>query len=216
MRRTKQICIAVMAAACIMLLVWLSRPAIAETDFTKYAAAAKTISAGKTLTAEDIVLIDLPTGSLPADYFTSIDQVIGLSTTVRLSAGELLNSNQLAKKPHGVDYPFQKAGTRLMTIELPANLANGFWLAAGSRVDIDMIDRSSNSDKEIVSLENIEVVAVLPAGGPDDSVEITASNGRPLICLALNRAEVLMLAEGIVNRQVCLSVICPVPELNVK
>jgi len=208
MKRAKQIGIALMITACILLLVWLSRPAQADIEYTRYAAAAREVSAGTRFTADDVVMVDLPTGSLIADYYTSSDQIIGLASMVDISTGELLSKNQLIPKPRGLEYPFQPEGTRLMTIELPAGAANGFWLTAGSRVDIDMIARSSDAEPAIVSLENIEVVSVLPAGGMNDLGETGAVTGRSLICLALSRTDALKLAEGIMNRQINLSVIC--------
>ena len=209
MKRTKQIGIALLLTACVLLLVWISRPVQADIDYTKYAVAARDLSSGRCITAEDVKLIDLPTGSLTADYCTSIDQVVGLFMSVDISTGELLSSNQLKSKPSGLDYPFQSAGTRLMTIELPAGAANGFWLAAGSRVDIDMIARSTDTEQAVISLENIEVVAVLPSGGMNSFSESGTGTGRPLVCIALNRSEALQLAEGLSNRQISLSVICP-------
>lgn len=208
MKRSKQIGAAVMTAACILLLVWISRPAQADIDYTKYAAAARDISAGTCIMPEDIMMIDLPTGSLTADYCTSIDQVNGLAMAVDVSAGELFNANQLRSKPKGIDYPFQGAGTRLMTLELPAGAANGFWLAAGSRVDIDMIARSPDAEQPIVSLENVEVVSVLSSDGMNVPADMSTTAAKPLICLALSRAEALLLAEGLTNRQISLSVIC--------
>ncbi|NLW12059.1 MAG: hypothetical protein GX028_08615 [Clostridiaceae bacterium] len=211
MKRTKQIALAIMITACVLLLVWMCRPARADIDYTRYVAAARSIDAGKRLEAEDIVFIEMPTGSLPADYYTSPDQVIGLIAAIDLSEGDLLGSNLLQTRPQGLNYPFQTAGTRLMTIELPAGSANGYWLASGSKVDIDMIARSADEEQPVISLENIEVAAVLPAGGIGGTVEpgTVTGSGRSLICLALSRAEALQLADGLANRQICLSVICP-------
>lgn len=209
MKRTKQIILATMITACVLLLVWLCRPAQADVECTEYVSAARYIAAGKSLEVEDIVLIELPSGSISSGYFTSPEQVIGLTATIDFANGDLLSSNHLKARPQGLDYPFQTAGTRLMTIELPAGSANGYWLAAGSKVDIDMIARSADDEQAVVSLENIEVAAVLPAGGMGGTGEPGANSGRPLICLALSRTEALQLAEGLTNRQVCLSVICP-------
>lgn len=209
MKRIKQITLAILITACIILLVWLFRPVRADVKLEKYAAAATNITAGNILELEDIVMVDLPIGVLSTDYCSSAEMLIGRTAVIDVSAGELISSNHASWRPRGLGYPFQSAGTRLMTIELPAESANGYWLAAGSRVDIDMFARTNDSEEGVISLENIEVAAVLSSSNIPGSSQTGTSTGRPLICLALNRNQALQLAEGLANRQVCLSVICP-------
>lgn len=208
MKRTKQIFLAIMITACIILLVWLFRPVKAETDFEQYIIASEDIDVGQEIVQRHFETIELPAGIISDKYKYGAEPLIGRVASFDISAGELISSNHVTDKPQGLTYPNQKTGTRLMTIELPASFANGYWLAAGSLVDIDMIAKSPNDEEQIISLENIEVVAVLSAGGMEATSNSGYGSTKPLICIALTREQALQLADGLVNRQVCISVIC--------
>jgi Flp pilus assembly protein CpaB len=208
MKKRLQILLSLVFTISAAALVWLCWPVKAQVQQEEFLAAAKDISAGQRIKSEDVETITLPTGSLPTEYTCTAAKLEDQIAIIDIAAGELISKNHADKRPGGINYPFHKSGTRLMTIDLPMEMANGYWLAAGNRVDIDLISNRPDEAEPVISLENIEIAAVITP----ESIEKSAGRSniaKPLICLALERKQAVLLAEAMVSRTVCLSVICP-------
>lgn len=201
MRKSRQILLTILITGALLALAWTAG---SVRNVTKMTAAVKVncdINAGTRITADQLTVIQLPADSLADCYFADPAEAIGLWTSVELHSGELVSSRQLTVRATGLQYSDPGPGRRLLTIKLEPSDANGFWLAAGSQIDIYLIPRNRETLADIQTLENVRVMAVLESGtGEPIASNITKpASGDKLICLDLNsdQARLLSSAPGV-------------------
>ncbi|MDN5313683.1 MAG: hypothetical protein PWP10_2429 [Clostridiales bacterium] len=210
MSRIRQVIFAVAAALIIGLGLWLMRP-VADNYESKIIYKMKAdVRAGQEIKKDNLIEVQVPAEMLTEGYIDSPESINGYYASHDLASGEFIHQGSLSAQPSGLVYEHQPAGARLMTLKLNSDQANGFWLAAGSRVDIDLVARDPDIKPRVISLENVEVAAVL---GCDDNTAATGYNNptaakTPLICLSLERDQVMILSSEMINREIRLSVIC--------
>ena len=211
MRKSKQIILAIILTAALIGVSWYAGRGRVKTPVATVLVTRHAIQAGTRLSAEDISTITIAKDLMIDAYLTDPLQAEGFWTSIDLSSGELLNRTRLTAEPAGLTYPDVAPGRRLMTIELAASDANGFWLTSGSLVDLFLIPKNNEIQGGISVLEKIRIVALLdgeagtPALATQDRVRNPAS---PLLCLDLSpeQAELIAGCTGIYDLK--LAAIC--------
>lgn len=169
--------------------------------------------AGALLTADDLMRVELPAELIHPGYLTTLGDAVGKAAVHDLHAAQLLERDWLRDRPAGIAYPDAESGGRLYTLSLRPEQANGFWLAAGNRVDVHLVPRNDKTAANGSSggipgmLPAVRIAALLggsgstgnsgPAGTSFSGMAGQATDG-PLICLAVSAAEarILALAEA--------------------
>lgn len=212
MTRKKQILLTAIFVICMTALVLIGRPVKAQIKMTEIVVLAKDVDAASYLAADDLKLISVPADMAGDKYVQSIQDAVGKWTDSKIYLDEWLHKEKLGIRPEGLIFPAESDGgkTRLITLSLPAEAVNGYWLAAGNLVDIDIVSRDKSQKNAVSSLENIEVAAVLSRQGTAGNVSYDLSNeiSSPLVCLKVNREQARLLAEASVKSDIRISVIC--------
>jgi Flp pilus assembly protein CpaB len=209
MRRNRQILLTVLITAALLALAWTAGSARKTEKMASVLIARCDIPAGSRITADFLSTAQIPEKVLAECYFSDPSAAVGLWTSTPLRQGEFISSQHLTSSASGLHYPDPGPGRRLLTIDLKPADANGFWLAAGSRIDLYLIPGSRESDTIVQVLENIRVMAVLQgetgalAAG---SVNTSSSEGK-LLCLDLDIEQALLLSSAPGMYDIRLSVI---------
>ena len=135
-------------------------------------------------------------------YLTNLREAVGNWTSTPIDAGELIGRARLSVSATGIRYPDPGPGRRLLTLDLDAADANGFWLSAGSRVDLYMIPVSRENGIEVQIMENIRIMAILSAetGAPLSGFsEETGAAGLVCLDLASEQARLILSSLGLFN-----------------
>lgn len=194
MRRTKQIILTIVLTVLLVFLSWFAGQTRGRVAQQPVVVARHAIKAGTILEKQMLTVRLMPEPVVQADWIRQIEAINGLRLQVDLAAGEILQTHKAAPFYHGQRYPEAGPGRRLMTLELDAASANGYWLSEGNLVDIYLIPRSGSSGSLCV-LENIRILKIL-----DNSTSggFASSAAEPLLCFDVSRqeAEKLALAEN--------------------
>ncbi|HBP38828.1 MAG TPA: hypothetical protein DD640_08840 [Clostridiales bacterium] len=185
MRRNKQIILTILITLILLILVWLAGQNRSSVKYAAAYAARCDIPAGFQITADQLITVEIPEELLTDSYLTDASLIVGQWTTLPIQTGELISKPRLTPEASGLVYPDSGPGRRLMTIELEAVDANGFWLAAGSRVDLFLIPRNRESLTDIQVLENVRIMDIFSEDGEKTGLAPTTSGGAKLICLDL-------------------------------
>lgn len=201
MRRTKQIILTILITLALLALVWSARAGGSPPKTIGVVAAKSDVPAGTLLAADQLMLVQLPETLQAGFYLTDIAEAAGQWTSSSISGGEILSRQRLTQTAAGVSYPDAGPGRRLLTIDLEPSDAVGFWLTAGSLVDLYMIPRNRDAGAEIQVLEKVRIMAII---SPATSSPITGTQGRDgnadgLICLDLNdeQARIIIGSRGL-------------------
>lgn len=201
MTRKKQLILAMLLAVLLVglaLTAGISRPREAVTAIVSLRRAVK---AGTVLGLDDLTLVSLPDRLVDSAYLRLMTDAVGRAPIHDLSAGQLVLRGWLRERPDGVAYPDAAAGSRLYTLNLRPEQANGFWLAAGNRVDVHLIPRGDGLSRNVSAmlpemLPGVRIAALIGGSEPSGSSVLASgqSTGLPLVCLAVSAAEARILA----------------------
>jgi Flp pilus assembly protein CpaB len=145
----------------------------------------------------DLTLTQLPADQVPAGYPGDLAAAVGRFTLRDLEAGEFLCASALREQASGIAYPNPRPGRRLMTVELPAGAANGFYLAAGNRIDLILVPRQKSEPEEPVTiLSGIEIMAVLGSAADAPNRTMTSPQASALLCLDVDAEEAIQIARA--------------------
>ncbi len=215
MTKRKQLLAAAGLAALLVsiaVIVGLGRPSL---ETVEVIALNNDITAGKILEAADLRIVQLPLDSAVDSVAKTPEEVIGKAALHSLYAGQILHQQWLRHQPAGIAYPDAAMDSRLYTLKLPPENANGFWLAAGNLVDVHLVQRGSTAEAansmlpemlpslKIVALLDNRADANLAAGAPGGQAS------EPLVCLAVKAAEARILAMA---EAACLIKLVPLNE----
>ncbi|MEA4888784.1 MAG: SAF domain-containing protein [Clostridiaceae bacterium] len=196
MRKSRQVLLAILITLSLAGITWLAGRHKADIQYVQVVTAKRDIAAGTQIKAEDLAYIQLPAELFVEQYIRNVDQAVGLWTAGFLNQGELLNSSRLGTYAAGLQYPDAAIGRRLLTIELEPAAANGFWLAAGSLVDLYLVPLSRDNSTDIQVMERVRIMSVLgETSNPDGSV-LQDTAGNPLICLDLSSEQARLIASS--------------------
>jgi Flp pilus assembly protein CpaB len=188
MRKNKQIILTILITLALVCLAWSAGLGQTREKTAFFVVASQEIAAGSQIQAGQLTLLELPARIASESYMSDISLVAGQWTAVRLQPGEWISRNNLFQKASGISYPDAGPGRRLMTISLDPAEANGYWLAAGNRVDLYLVPRSRDSGLGIQVMENIRIMEVLH--GDTDKGGVVNASSKTLLCLDLNTQQV--------------------------
>ncbi len=213
MTRRRQLLLALTLAGLLVALALTAGFGRPRQTLTGVVALRRDCPAGAILTADDLMQVDLPAELIHPGYLTTLGDAVGKAAVHDLHAAQLLERDWLRDRPAGIAYPDAESGGRLYTLSLRPEQANGFWLAAGNRVDVHLVPRSDKMTASGSSgglpgmLPAVRITALLggsgrtgnsgPAGTSFSGMSGQVTDGT-LICLAVSAAEarILALAEA--------------------
>lgn len=204
MNRKSQILWSVTAAALLVGVALSTGWRGQEAPMVPVVAAKGTIRAGQVVTSEDLMVLELPEKFNIQEYVTDPESVIGCASDRDLSEGQMIDRRWLHDQPAGIAFPDARADGRLYTLRLPAEHANGFWIAAGNRVDIHLIPKGEPHMEIPGILPDVRILSILGSGkppadhAPQDLYANPSTDGSAMVCLDVNTAQahVLALAES--------------------
>jgi pilus assembly protein CpaB len=138
-------------------------PRSATADSLPIVVAASEIPFGVKVDATQVKLIDWPKASLPADYFSAIDQVIGKVSSQTIYTGDVLNKTRVREHLGGSALSaLISPNMRAMSVRVNDVVGVSGFLLPGNRVDV-LATRTEGMSKEATThtiLEDIKVLAV--------------------------------------------------------
>ena len=204
MNRKTQILLSVTAAVLLVGVALSAGLREREQPMVSVLTAKGTIRAGQVVTSEDLSVIELPERFRISEYVTDPEMVIGSASDRDLTAGQLIDRRWLHDRPAGVAFPDARTDGRLYTLRLQAEHANGFWLAAGNRVDVHLIPKGEPNVEIPDILPDVRILSIIGTGPAQtdrtsvDQYANPSADGSALICLDVNTAQahVLAMAES--------------------
>lgn len=216
MNRKTQILLSATAAV-LLVGVALSAGLKEREDPTVFVLAAKgTIRAGQIVKPENLMALELPEKLNTQAYVTDPEWVVGRASDRDLSEGQLIDRRWLHDRPSGIAFPDARADGRLYTLRLQAEHANGFWLAAGNRVDVHLIPKGEPNMELPEVLPDVRILSIIGSGqGQQDRASMDqlvnpSSDGSALVCLDVNTAQAHVLAMA---EPRCIIKLVPINEL---
>ena len=177
---TKRITVALILALVVsgVFTYWLSRkvaahPAAAPVK-TRYAAAARALSAGEALKAESLVMVDWPASVPLSGGFMKAEELVGRVVLYPLAQGEPVIERQLAAAGSGAGLTGRiPEGMRAISLRSDEVVGVAGFLFPGTHVDVVVTYRSDKSP-EPTTATVLQDVVVLAAGhqiNPDPEVK---------------------------------------------
>jgi len=165
-----------------------------EPTATEVVVAARDLSLGTVLTAEDVKLASWPGGLLPEGYSASVEEVLGRGVITNVVLNEPLISSKIAVKEAGGGLPIViPEGYRGVSVRVDDVISIAGFVVPGTRVDVMVtLDQGENPVTKVI-LQNI---SVLTSG---QVIEQTV-NGEPILVTVITmlvtpeQAEELVLA----------------------
>lgn len=158
----------------------LSPPAPATTAVV---VAARSVAAGTVLGPDDVRVRRIPARLVPDGSFASLDEVIGRTTSVAVTAGLPLVDTLTG---HGSTADIAPAGTVVAPIRLDPAIAE--LLTPGDRVDLlgtsDPIGQSGEVPDSGPYLARSAVVVPAPSSGHGGLLDVSASSGVVLVAVS--------------------------------
>ena len=169
----------------------------AEPVVTEVVVAARDLSLGTVLTAEDVKLVDWPGGVLPEGYSASVEEVLGRGVISNVALNEPLLSRKIAVKEAGGGLPIViPEGMRGVSVRVDDVISIAGFVLPGTRVDVLVtLDQGTQQNNPVTKLI-LQNIPVLTSG----QVVEQNVNGEPIqvtvITLLVNpeEAEELVLA----------------------
>jgi Flp pilus assembly protein CpaB len=205
MRKNRQIILTILITLALVAIAWSAGLGKGHEKTGMYIMAKEAIPAGSQIKPEQLKMIELPVGAVSDCYMTDLKEAEAMWTNADILEGELIGRHRLCQKAAGIQYPDAGTGRRLLTINLDPQDANGYWLAAGNRVDLILVPRSRENGLAVRIMESIRIMAVLndDAGGGG----MAAAQKKPLLCLDLDARQVTTLCDSFGLYDLHLSVI---------
>jgi len=165
-----------------------------ETSETEVVVAARDLSLGTVLTAEDVKLVGWPGGLLPEGYSSSVEEVLGRGVITNVVLNEPLISSKIAVKEAGGGLPIViPEGMRGVSVRVDDVISIAGFVVPGTRVDIMVtLDQSDNPVTKLI-LQNIPVLTsgqVIERAPNGDPIQVTVIT----MLVTPDQAEELVLA----------------------
>lgn len=165
-----------------------------EPTATEVVVAARDLSLGTVLTAEDVKLASWPGGLLPEGYSSSVEEVLGRGVITNVVLNEPLISSKIAVKEAGGGLPIViPEGYRGVSVRVDDVISIAGFVVPGTRVDVMVtLDQGENPVTKVI-LQNI---SVLTSGQVIEQTD----NGEPILVTVITmlvtpeQAEELVLA----------------------
>jgi len=165
-----------------------------QTSETEVVVAARDLSLGTVLTAEDVKLVGWPGSLLPEGYSSSVEEVLGRGVITNVVLNEPLISSKIAVKEAGGGLPIViPEGMRGVSVRVDDVISIAGFVLPGNRVDVMVtLDQSDNPVTKLI----LQSIPVLTSG----QVIERAANGEPIqvtvitMLVTPDQAEELVLA----------------------
>jgi Flp pilus assembly protein CpaB len=135
-----------------------------ETVEAKSAVVAKrALNRGVQITAEDLERAAVEPSKMPKDPVRSLEAALGLTLLEPAGPGQPLSQSMMTRRGEtGGPAMAIPSGMRAVTIHPAASGGVVAMLAAGGRIDVQVLDRSTGGIKLRRMMENVEVLSVSP------------------------------------------------------
>ncbi len=157
-------------AAAWLALNYLRRPTgspivTSSKTYTEVVVAARDLSLGTVLTAQDVKVVDWPGEAVPEGYSGSVEEVLGRGVIAPLATNEPLLSAKIAVKEAGGGLPIViPEGSRAVSVRVDEVISIAGFVLPGTRVDILVtLDQAGGSSDPVTHLI-LQNIAVLTAG----------------------------------------------------
>ncbi len=168
-----------------------------EPAATEVVVAARDLSLGTVLTAEDVKLASWPGGLLPEGYTASVEEVLGRGVITNVVLNEPLISRKMAVKEAGGGLPIViPEGMRGVSVRVDDVISIAGFVVPGTRVDVMVtLDQGAQQGNPVTKLM-LQNIPVLTAG----QVVEQDINGEPIqvtvitLLVSPEQAEQLVLA----------------------
>ena len=151
-----------------------------EPSATEVVVAARDLSLGTILTAEDVKVASWPGGLLPEGYSASVEEVLGRGVITNVVLNEPLISSKIAVKEAGGGLPIViPEGMRGISVRVDDVISIAGFVLPGNRVDVLVtIDSGGQSDNPVtkVILQNMAVLTsgqVIQQGVNGEPIQVT-------------------------------------------
>ena len=149
----------------------------ATTETTEVVVAARDLPLGRVLTAEDVKLVAWPGSSVPENFSTSVEEVLGRGIITPVTMNEPLLSGKMALKEAGGGLPIViTEGMRAISVRVNEVIQVAGFVMPGTHVDvfvtIDPPEGRTGGPITKLVLENVTVLTV-------NQIVQTAQNGEP-------------------------------------
>ena len=130
-----------------------------EPSATEVVVAARDLSLGTILTAEDVKVASWPGGLLPEGYSASVEEVLGRGVITNVVLNEPLISSKIAVKEAGGGLPIViPEGYRGVSVRVDDVISIAGFVVPGTRVDVMVtLDQGENPVTKVI-LQNISVL----------------------------------------------------------
>ncbi len=178
-----------------------------EVSESEVVVAARDLSLGTVLTAEDVKLVGWPGGLLPEGYSSSVEEVLGRGVITHVVLNEPLISSKIAVKEAGGGLPIViPEGMRGVSVRVDDVISIAGFVLPGTRVDVMVtLDQGNQSENPVTKLilqnvpvltsgqvieqtesgEPIQVTVITVLVSPDEAEELVLAATRGRIQLAL-------------------------------
>lgn len=192
MRRSKQVILTITLTLALAVLSWSAGRSRGSVQLAQIVVARQDVAAGSLLDTTDLGVIEVPAHLLQTEWVTDLQSVINRRNTTALLPGEILCYSRIVNAETDFYYPGSGPGRRLMTVQLDAAAANGYWLTEGSLVDICLVP-GSPAETGIQVLHSIRIAKIFD-GSNTANGGYAAPGNAPLICFDLSPDQAVLLA----------------------
>jgi pilus assembly protein CpaB len=165
--------------------------------------ASRDVPVGRELTTEDLAVTRQPTGSVPSQSFTKVQDLVGRAATTPIVKGQAVLETLLAPQGSGAGIQAMvPPGMRAITVEVNEITGVAGMLTPGARVDVMCTVRDEKSQQPLsrTILQNIRVLASgrqlsrAPAPDPASGQPASPPSNNVTLLVTQRQAQTLQLA----------------------
>ena len=206
MTRRKQILTAVSAAIAILSVSYLAVRPMPAPEGVPLPVPARAIEAGARIEASMLTVLRVPADLVPPDAVLSAEDAVGRTSAVPLFPGEILLRGRLAERAEGTLHPGAGPGRRIYALSLAAEDAGGWWLSAGSTVDVHILPVRSEDGTAQEVMPGLRVAELLDSRG-NPAGPGTEGGAPSILCLDVDAAQAYRLAEAEAGRRIKVTIV---------
>ncbi|MCB9684453.1 MAG: Flp pilus assembly protein CpaB [Alphaproteobacteria bacterium] len=158
----------------------------APTEVVKVMVASHDIWQGKTIQAEDLVMVELPPSYVPDSVLRQIDQAVGRVPRERILAHEFIRDERLADPAAGVGLnAIIPRGMRAMSLDISDGSSVSGFLNPGNYVDVLVTIEGDDDGREAETVTLLQAVTVLAVNNRLGDSTAGEGSKKPSVTLAV-------------------------------
>lgn len=158
----------------------------APTEVVKVMVASHDIWQGKTIQAEDLVMVELPPSYVPDSVLRQIDQAVGRVPRERILAHEFIRDERLADPAAGVGLnAIIPRGMRAMSLDISDGSSVSGFLNPGNYVDVLVTIQGDDDGREAETVTLLQAVTVLAVNNRLGDSTAGEGSKKPSVTLAV-------------------------------